>query len=1151
MTNRIAESLQSTRAALRRAAVLRGLSLAVAVLVGAVIVVGCLDWAVHFDGRNTRLTLAIAVGVSVVAAITWWVVLPAITGLSDFCIARRIEATHPEFSGRLSNSVEFLEQACEGSEQLQQHAIATAADSLSQLSPEQLVDRSPLRVASSLALLLVTLGLILFATNPVEASTAVSRLVFPFRSIPWPRTTDLRVIDDAGNTLPRDEALTVVRGEMFEVLAENTRGKLPDNSVIEHRVGTRGKSRFEPMQPIALESSNVTEVGRTMLTPASGPVFFRAIGGDHWSPWYRLDVVSPPTLSDVEIEVIPPEYLGGEPEILPEGSDTMEALVGSRIRVAATTSKPIQSAAIEFQDRTEPVEVEESRREIQAEFALDKEGIFSWTVELTDTTEIRDPRPIRYEVRVKADSPPDVFIDQPSNDRQVTAEAVLPITAVASDDQGVQSMRLEVVDSAGTTDTLATADISEDSGSGDATIEAELDLAELGAKPGQQFVLQAVAADSYDVDGETHIVSSAKRTLNVVTAEAKAMELATRQTQLLTELDRIADAQTKTHDSLKELQIQNRETGVLRRVDLDLLKRTELDQQRIRASLFDDTDGLRQRAFQLAGEFEQNKLEQSEAHMQVDELLGELAHVQERIVSALEVQLSMARKDAEEALTESGSVDVATVPNLDPNLENIGQLQTEIIDSLRSILVRTAGWKRRTDLLSSLTEIAGQQDQLIRDTNRLGDLTLAGATDSDRKQIKSDSARVALRQERLAETFDSLLEEIATHKQSEELNALQQLSVITNPGLKMRQAASELKSGRTAVASQLESEAARILGEFIDLLRQSPDAASAELDGIRKLEAAIQSLAARENEIGKLLKAGAEAQGLVIRQAELRRQMQRHVRQLARQNAPNTTDAANRANNAVQAAETGLRSSSRDQAGKSISAAVAALDQLVAEIRKRQQILQADSTRAAVNGSIALLRNMASRQTVIRDDTRRFESELKQTGRRTRKQSREVLTVARKQGTLADEVEQLRGELDAVEVVPLLLTAISDHMRGSERRLSRRVTDSQTVESQQAAARELLALADSLKESASDLTNSDLPPGQSGSVPVAAQSKLVPLLTRLRLIRSLQQSVASATRKLSERDSTAEERQKLERRQNEVARLAQELLLNLSKEEGK
>lgn len=1152
MSERIAESLQTTRAALRRAAVLRGLAALVAVVVGLVMIIGCLDWLVHFDDRNTRLVFAIGVVLAGLAATFRWVALPAVTRLTDFQVAKRIEAACPELAGRLSNSVQFIDDAFDGSVELQEQTIARATDGIRDLPLEQLVDRNPLRAAGSFAAVLVVLAASLFATKPVEASTAVSRLIFPLRAIPWPRTTDLRIIGEAGVILPSEETLTVVLGDVFEVLAENTRGRLPDDSVIEHRIGTRGKSRFEPLQPVTLDTETTGETGRAILTPTKGPIYLRAVGGDHWSPWYRLDVVAPPTLQDLQIVVEPPGYLGREPEQFEADSGTLDVLVGSRFFISGASSKPLQSASIVFQDRSEPAEIDEDRKSIRCSVELDKEGIYSWSIKLADTSGIEDPQPTRYELRVVKDTEPNVFLDRPETSARATPSAVLPVRAMATDDQSVTSLRLEVVDENGTPDVVGALEEddpeADDADSKEAAIDFEFDLSVRQAQPGQQFFLRAIATDAYDVEGETHVVTSDQRTVTIVTAESKAAELAQRQALLLDELNRIADAQSKACDSVTELRIQQRETSLLRRTDLDLLKRTELDQQRIVNLMFDDDIGLRSRLQLLADEFDYNQLQSVEARGRLDDVVGELSHIRDRISSALSAQMSMARKSAEEALTESGAVDTAVVADLDSSLENIQLLQSEVVASLQSVLAGSKAWRQQVDLLAGLTGIATGQDEVLRETNKLSSRAVAGTTEVDRRQINADSIRLAQRQERLATAFSDLLEMVPLTETNPLATQSFLLAAATSqPKAKMREAAAELRGGRPATATQLQREVATALGDLINQLSQPRPDTTARLEGIEQLRRAIKSLAEEQTLLGEKLETGTDFRQFQQVQSELRQRIERRQRQLDRQGASDAAAAAKAAAQAMRSAETELGNSNRDAAAEAINNAQGHLRRTLEEIESRQQQLKRDAVLAELQDAVAAIREIAVQQQSITTQTQDSQTRLEQTGRRTRRQARDVLNLAKQQTELAAEVEAMGGQFSDIDAISLVLTSIEQQMRVSERRLSQRLTDGETIKAQRVAARELLALAESLQrsEAGGEAGTSDSSPSEPDSNVMDSQPQLLSLASRLKLIRTLQQSIARDTREASEGSVANVEWKQLAQRQGDVSRLVEKLFGDL------
>ncbi len=244
---------------------------------------------------------------------------------------------------------------------------------------------------------------------------------------------------------------------------------------------------------------------------------------------------------------------------------------------------------------------------------------------------------------------------------------------------------------------------------------------------------------------------------------------------------------------------------------------------------------------------------------------------------------------------------------------------------------------------------------------------------------------------------------------------------------------------------------------------------------------------------------------------------------------------------AMRSAEAQLAEENRKAATTAMTTVVDKLGQTLKAVQEHHQQVQTDATRAQLRDAVTTVRDLAVRQKEISVQTRQFEALLQQTGRRTRRQSRDVLNLGKREQVLADEVDRLQQQLRQVEIVPLLLESVSEQMRESERRLSRRLTDSETVRLQQSAARELLAIAESLHEPD---PNSNTTPAEPADATNTSGRKTSPgpFLMRLKLIRALQRSVANETERLVNRSSTPEEQARLAKRQNDVARLATELL---------
>lgn len=1155
MSTQLLDPLHSLKTTLRRVAVVQGLAMCLTLLLCLILGIGTVDWLVHIDNGAARLSLGLAICLTLVICTWRWVITPAFGALTDLQIARRLESAYPELSERVTNSVEFVQNRATGSQTLQRTAIHRAADDVARLEPDELVDRRPARHAVVVAVLACSLTAVLFGVRTAEAEIGLRRLVFPFRDVPWPRTTNLRLIDETGAVL--QGPLTTVKGEYRELLAENTLGVLPPDSAIEYRLGVQGKSRFVALQPIAPEIETTGEIGRAVIGVADGPLYLRAKGGDHRTPWYKLNVVRPPRAKSMEIKVIHPAYTGRDAAVLPEGTTTIEALLGSRVEFRIAASQPLASAAVMVRDRAIETTIAPDRRTVTASVDLDREGTASWWVELTSADGIDDPRPVRYELRVLGDEPPSVFIENPLTDTTATAEAVVPIQAVATDDLRIEELQLEMLRSGSEqgqidqpTDPVFT------EGRRSAEVATELRLSELDLEPGDRIELAAIARDQL-VDDESHTVRSEPRQLLIVTAEIKAASLAEAQSRLFDELQRVVDAERNAREGIAELRIQERETGALRRADLDLLKRTEIDQHRIGSTLFDENDGLEKRIGRLKREFQANGITSPEAASQLQNALAELQHIREQLRVPVESRLTETRKRAEETLRQSDSGQAPPKSDLAAPLAEVENLQSEIVHSIESVLDGAEAWRQRVDVQGELSGIGSRQAELNRDAVALAERSLQSATEADRRQQAADAGRLARQQTRLAEEFDGLLQRLrdaaqeggADPREDGRLEAATALVDQKTPTAKMREAATQLADGRPEAAASLQAEVSEIIQELSDLLnRSSVQPFENTLEDLADAERTISELVAAQKAIEQKLEANPNTEALRGEQSELAGRTERQARQLQRLQAEDAASAVSLAAEAMRDGEQALDARDLDRARSASARAVEQLRAAADETEKLRETFERVARRQSLIEAIGQLRQLLADQNTLIDATLAQQAAFTQQGRRTRSQSREVLRLGERQGELAARVEALAEQLADQQVVSLTLEAAADFMRRAERLLAERETGEGTTVAQSAAVAQLTDLVEALMPQDPDAQEDPAanpnapPPGETEQ----QAGELVPLLVKLRLLRSLQRSVRDETTQLLNASAQDQDRvRKLAARQVQITQIAADLLSQL------
>ena len=1160
MSSQLLSPLRSLRTTLRRLAITRGVALAIASLLALVIATGTVDWFVHVDDHGTRLLLGLVI-CSVVLFVLWrWVVQPGFARLSDLQVAQRIEQAHPELKGRLSTSVDFVSGTPIGSDELREHTVGAATGALTELEIETLPDRQPMKRALVAAGLATAVAATLFVVRPLEAKTAVGRLVTPFKDIPWPRTTDFRVISEEGQTLPDNIALTLVRGEFREILVENTKGELPLDAAVEYRLGRDGKSRFETLQAVNLETETAGDVGRAVLSPGKSPVYFRATGGDHKSPWYRLDVVSPPKLSNVDITIQHPAYANREDERLQKGKTSVQAFVGSTILVTAKTNEPIGEASIAVQSKQIEATLQEDGTTLVASFEVEREGVSSWWIDLVGRTGIANPRPPRYELRAVQDMPPVVFIEEPADDLQVTANAVVPVRVTVTDDQAIETVALSWQTSTADGEPVEVP-LTQDPSEEPTTVggAAEFRIADLGLTDGTRLVLQATANDRYD--GEpSHLTTSEPRVLTIVSAAAKKVELARAQADLMDELQRALDSQTRTRDNVADLQIQQRETGQLRRTDLDLLKRTEIDQHRIASTLFDEADGLRTRIERLTKQFDANGIEDPGSRQQLAALLGELDHVRDEVMSLLQSGLTDVRKAVENSINQPDSDNIARVKDADARLEGVESRQEEVIESLASVLNGADAWKKQVDLNSALAEITERQAKLVVESTQLAERGLQSDAETARQQ-SADGRRLARQQQRVADQLDDLLDNVdaAIGELTEpdptaaaRLQTGRDFADKRSPSVTMREAVGELESGKAGAAADLQAKATTDLQElarlFADPTAQPYDAL---VDNLADAEASLAELANQQAEVANDLKSGTNTDTAAQRQAEIRSRTERQQRKLDRSSANQASNDLAAAVQEMLNAEESIADNDRSSAANSAAAAADAIRKAMKSAEERRQQLERQSQQDDLLASVKQLTQIVTVQQLLLDKTTNLDKTIATTGRRTRKQSREILSLGSEQEQLAQEVDSVAVIMEPEPVVALLLQTAGDQMRQAQSGLSERRTDVETRGAQQAAivvVKDVItALQPPQEKPAADNSTQ---PNDNDQQPADGEQELVSIAARLKLMRALQFTINQRTTALSKLpiEETEAERKTLADRQQQMAELAAKLLAELTGE---
>ena len=762
------------------------------------------------------------------------------------------------------------------------------------------IERRPLRRAAAALAVAAVAAIACLAFDAGAVRTALARLAAPLGSAQWPRQYHLAF---------RNVPTRMAAGQTLEVELVDTSGPLPDDVRFEFGVARDG-GREVTTEPLV-------RVGDTLVARKENvqqSFGFRAAGGDDDTmPWHWVEVIEPPRLESLAIEVHPPAYTG-----LPAASAErhLEVLAGTGIEINGTTSKPIQGARI-LQDGVEPIAAT-----ITADAAGNQRRAFHiapdrWIAAKTGPyrLELIDDDGVagvvgQWNLRVEPDSPPSVSWQQPADDLFVLPRAVVPLAVLVKDNLAIQQVNLtyersdrsESERAAHPTEPPislyrgpekpAVAGAAAPARGESRVVKYDWDLAPLQLPAGTKLTIQAEAQDYRPGIGRT----ASPRHISIINADELEARLADRQMQIVRQLERALAIEQATREEVRRLEIEQHDVGGLSPAGRNTLQSAELNQRRVGRMLVDPTEGVTPLVTSILAEIEINRLENSPLRDTMERVAAELRRLADPPLSTADRELTAARKVVETA-------DATIRPRLvSQSFAATAAAQDEVIATLERLVSELSGkadYRRFARLLAEL-----RQDQIAHEKSartEIGLETLPLETSELTRSQRANLNKAAAGQDAIAGRFDKIehgMDDLAQQLAKDDdpmagtLADAVELARQLGIGLDMRQTTSDLRENRVGQALEREAQIAANLQRVLDALRNEPERKPQQL--VDKLRAAEQRLAALREQTAGLRQQIADSENkpaaasdqqraqLNARQQETRQEIEKLARELDR-----------------------------------------------------------------------------------------------------------------------------------------------------------------------------------------------------------------------------------------------------------------------------
>lgn len=369
--------------------------------------------------------------------------------------ARRIEAELPEIGSNLINLVQLTFDTKNINREFLEAAVADAAAKLRHVNFAESAYRetrwrrlvyamnTPRDFTEALGVLALVLGLfVLSQLMWPNASSAASRILRPWEYIPLVGSVKILSI------MPGDcEVLVGSPLEISAEILEPTTATTPPEGRLIMRANGEGQQVIplvcgEPYEVTAEGAPQTRRKYLAVLPAVLKPFEYRVEIGDSQSRVFRVQTGEKPVISEVEVTLHLPAYMGQPARTFTVKELDLEGPQYSVAELKIRPSIPIQKGHISVDGNTYQGRVEEGGRLLRVTLPLLRDG--SFTVHLFSLAGHTDPNPRVNRIRVLPDNAPKVELLKPARQSTAGLGQEVSLALRATDDYGLGRVRLEM-----------------------------------------------------------------------------------------------------------------------------------------------------------------------------------------------------------------------------------------------------------------------------------------------------------------------------------------------------------------------------------------------------------------------------------------------------------------------------------------------------------------------------------------------------------------------------------------------------------------------------------------------------------------------------------------------------------------------------------
>ena len=361
-----------------------------------------------------------------------YLIQPLRMKLTPHDVALNVERKHQDLEDRLVSALQFGEVETEDPIQshLLQRLVTDAVDRTEGIDFKATVDKSKKRKHIGIAVAALAGCALIGLIFPTELNISLNRLLSPWEKTEPVFTAKLTV--EPGNA-------RILRGRSLAINLEVT-GKAADKARLIYTKGDSATDTEPQRQEIDMMQigSEKGKFGYEIFNINENLEYHITANGVE-SERYTVEVFDMPKLTAIEIAYTYPEYTKLKP-IIQQGEGNIRAVAGSQAEVRITTNKAIQSGTLTVGAQDPVPMVIFDGRTLTTTFDVLNDG--KYTVRLLCVDGFNNQTPIEYTITAIPDEPPEIVIKEPGRDIKATKLEEVRVLAEATDDYGVENMKL-------------------------------------------------------------------------------------------------------------------------------------------------------------------------------------------------------------------------------------------------------------------------------------------------------------------------------------------------------------------------------------------------------------------------------------------------------------------------------------------------------------------------------------------------------------------------------------------------------------------------------------------------------------------------------------------------------------------------------------